>query len=118
MKKFRTSLIAAATAGAVALTAAPAMAEEDNGGGSSNLSSQVGDALNATESERDAFGSSKNLSSEEGESGEFTDLWYGASLSAAATIIGGVAYLVYPAVQDGAATFGIHLPDRAPLPFD
>lgn len=116
MKKIRNTAVALAAAGALTLTAAPAMAQDAQG--SANLSSQIGDALNATDAERDVFGSQKNLSSEDSDTSEFTEIWYATTLSAAAAVIGGVAYVVYPAVQDAASTFGFVLPDRAPLPFD
>ncbi|MFP7365441.1 hypothetical protein SFC07_06665 [Corynebacterium callunae] len=98
MAKFRTAAVALATAGALALTATPAMAQ-------SSASSDIGTASSATEYERDIWGSSKDLD----EVSDFGVAWYGYTLAITAAAAAGVVWANATNIENAAAQFGIHL---------
>ncbi|AGT06713.1 putative secreted membrane protein [Corynebacterium glutamicum MB001] len=102
MRKLRTASVALLTAGALALTATPAMAQSTTG---SSASSQVGDALGASDYERDIWGSSKDFD----DVTPFGSAWYGYTLAATAVAISGLVYANLPAIEQAAAQAGIKL---------
>lgn len=107
MRKFRNTLVAGVTAGALALTAAPAMAQEAPGSSISTGSSGLGNALGADDDQEAMFGFDKTGSSDvDG----IDKIMYGATVFSGVVIIGGIVYAVYPAIQDAAASVGIELP--------
>ncbi|MGO2640123.1 MAG: hypothetical protein ACTH98_05445, partial [Corynebacterium flavescens] len=86
MFKFRRSIAAVTAVAAISLAAPSAMAAPAPASSlSSNAtaSSKIGDALNASPSERGVFGSSKGEGAD-----TFTWLWYGYTLAATAGLIG------------------------------
>lgn len=102
MRKIRTSAVALLTAGALALTAAPAMAQSVEG---SSASSQVGTALGANDYERNIFGSSKDFD----EVTSFGQVWYGYTLLATAVAAAGVYFVNITNIENTAAAWGIEL---------
>lgn len=101
MLKFRRSIAAVTAVAAISLAAPSAMAAPaDNG----TLSSKVGDALNASPSERGVFGSSKGEGAD-----TFTWLWYGYTLAATAGLIGTAVALNADNIEQAAAAAGIDL---------
>ncbi|WP_211439587.1 hypothetical protein [Corynebacterium glutamicum] len=102
MRKLRTASVALLTAGALALTATPAIAQSSVG---SSASSQVADALEATEDERNIWGPSKDFD----EVSPFGSAWYGYTLAATAVAISGLVYANLPAIEQAAAQAGIKL---------
>ncbi|WLP87156.1 hypothetical protein Q9G90_00255 [Corynebacterium stationis] len=116
MRSIRKSLIAASTAAVVALSATPAFAQssddkkEENTGLSSSftLSSEIGDKLEATDSQRDVWGFEKNSS----EASKFDQLNYGYVIASAVALAGGAAAFAsqVPEVREIAEQFNIELP--------
>lgn len=102
MRKIRNSAVALLTAGALVLTAAPAMAQSSTG---SSASSEIGNALDATENERNIFGSSKNFD----EVSTFGQVWYGYTLAATAVAAAGLYYANISTIENTAAAWGIQL---------
>ena len=111
MRSLRNATVALATAGALALSVTPALAQESStsseGLSSNSLSSTVGENLNATEEQRNIFGSSKDLDETSG----FTQVWYGYTIAATVAAVAGGVALAYPQIQDVAAQNGIELPE-------
>ncbi len=109
MRSLRNATVALATAGALALSVTPAMAQESSEPelSSFSLSSTVAEDLGATEEQRNLFGSSKNLE----ETSDFGKLWYGYTIAATVAAVAGGVALAYPQIQDVAAQNGIQLPD-------
>ncbi|BAU97367.1 hypothetical protein N24_3105 [Corynebacterium suranareeae] len=106
MRKLRTASVALLTAGALALTAAPAIADESSVGSTgSSASSQVGDAFEANEYERNIWGSSKDFE----EVTPFGSAWYGYTIAATAVAAWGLAYANFSAIEQAAAQAGINL---------
>ncbi|PQM75279.1 hypothetical protein [Corynebacterium sp. J010B-136] len=117
MRSIRKSLIAASTAAVVALSATPAFAQSSNDENqkkdtslSSNfsLSSEIGDKLEATDSQRDVWGIEKNSS----EATKFDQLNYAYVIASAVALIGGGAAFAsqVPEVREIAEQFNIELP--------
>ena len=110
------SCCAASTAAVVALSATPAFAQssddkkEENTGLSSNftLSSEIGDKLEATDSQRDVWGIEKNSS----KASDFDKLNYGYVIASAVALAGGAAAFAsqVPEVREIAEQFNIELP--------
>ena len=98
MSKLRNASIALLTAGALTLTATPAMAQ-------SSGSSEVGNASSANEYERDIWGSSKNLD----EVSQFGVTWYGYTLAITAAAAAGLVWANATNIENAAAQFGITL---------
>lgn len=103
MRKIRTSAVALLAAGALVLTATPAMAQSSVGG--SSASSEVGDALGATDYERDIWGSSKDLDNVS----PFGKAWYLFTLASAGVATAGIIHQNIPAIEAAAAHWGIKL---------
>lgn len=121
MRNIRKSLVAAAAAGALALSgtsiataqsAEEQTAADQNTGSGLNLSSQIGTALEATDAEREVFGSEKGAPEGEAQAGTFTWLWYAYTLIATIGLVGAAGYIGWPTIQAAAETFGVSLPDR------
>lgn len=134
MRSIRTSLVAAATAAAVALSATPAFAENtpegsaqsanSDTGSSQNAqgsaknpsqpdssatgSSKIADELKATDSQRDVWGSSKNFD----DAIPFDQLTYVYVVGSVAALVGGAAAFASqtPQAQQLAEQFNIDLP--------
>ena len=117
MRSIRKSLVAASTAAVVALSATPAFAQSSNDENqkqetslSSNftLSSEIGDKLEATDSQRDVWGFEKNSSEASG----FDKLNYGYVIASAVALAGGAAAFAsqVPEVREIAEQFNIELP--------
>lgn len=102
MRKIRNSAIALLAAGSLALTATPAMAQSTSG---SSASSQVGNALGATEDERAIWGSAKDLDSVS----PFGQTWYLYTLAATGVAVAGILHANIPAIEAAAAQWGIEL---------
>ena len=116
MRSIRKSLIAASTAAVVALSATPAFAQssddkkEENTGLSSNftLSSEIGEKLGASDSQKGLWGIEKNSS----EATKFDQLNYAYVIASAAALIGGGAAFSSQVteVREIAEQFNIELP--------
>ena len=117
MRSIRKSLIAASTAAVVALSATPAFAQSSNDETqkqdtslSSNftLSSEIGDKLEATDSQKGLWGIEKNSS----EASDFDKLNYGYVIASAVALAGGAAAFAsqVPEVREIAEQFNIELP--------
>ena len=110
------SCCAASTAAVVALSATPAFAQssddkkEENTGLSSNftLSSEIGEKLGASDSQKGLWGIEKNSS----EATKFDQLNYAYVIASAAALIGGGAAFAsqVPEVREIAEQFNIELP--------
>ncbi len=105
MRKIRNSAIALLAAGSLALTATPAMAQSTSGSTGSSASSQVGNALGATEDERAIWGSAKDLDSVS----PFGQTWYLYTLAATGVAVAGILHANIPAIEAAAAQWGIEL---------
>ena len=117
MRSIPKSLIAASTAAVVALSATPVFAQSSDDDNqkqetslSSNftLSSEIGDKLEATDSQRDVWGFEKNSS----EKTKFDQLNYGYVIASAVALAGGAAAFAsqVPEVREIAEQFNIELP--------
>ena len=117
MRSIRKSLIAASTAAVVALSATPAFAQSSNDENqkqetslSSNftLSSEIGEKLDASDSQKGLWGIEKNSS----EATKFDQLNYAYVIASAAALIGGGAAFASqaPEVREIAEQFNIELP--------
>ena len=117
MRSIRKSLIAASTAAVVALSATPAFAQSSDDDNqkqgtslSSNftLSSEIGDKLEATDSQKGLWGIEKNSS----EASDFDKLNYGYVIASAVALAGGAAAFAsqVPEVRQLAEQFNIELP--------
>lgn len=123
MTSFRKAAVALATAGALTLSATPALAADttdttntgatntatanDSSTGSStgsSGSSNIGNALGASESEKGVWGSSKG----EGAT-TFGWIWYAYTLAATAAAIGGVVAYNADNIENAAAQFGVNI---------
>ena len=115
-KKLLCSCCAASTAAVVALSATPAFAQssddkkEENTGLSSNftLSSEIGEKLGASDSQKGIWGIEKNSSEASG----FDKLNYGYVIASAVALAGGAAAFAsqVPEVREIAEQFNIELP--------
>lgn len=107
MFKFRRSIAAVTAVAAISLAAPSAFAEPvDNG----TLSSKIGDALNASPSERGVWGSSKGADEATGaEPTPFSWLWYGYTIAATVGLIGSAIALNADNIENAAAAHGIDL---------
>ena len=117
MRSIRKSLVAASTAAVVALSATPAFAQSSDDDNqkqetslSSNftLSSEIGDKLEATDSQKGLWGIEKNSS----EASDFDKLNYGYVIASAVALAGGAAAFAsqVPEVREIAEQFNIELP--------
>ncbi len=116
MRSIRKSLIAASTAAVVALSATPAFAQssddkkEENTGLSSSftLSSEIGEKLGASDSQKGIWGIEKNSS----EASAFDKINYGYVIASAVALAGGAAAFAsqVPEVREIAEQFNIELP--------
>ena len=106
MRSIRTSAIALVTAGAVALSATPAMAQDGSTfNPNATISSEIGNALGASDSEKAIWGSSKGGN----DATTFGWIWYGYTLAVTAAAIAGGVNAAYPEIQKVAAQWGIQL---------
>lgn len=129
MRAIRTSLVAAATAAAVALSATPAIAAENDGssagssndsktatttdnGLSSNFSgsSQLGNLLDASDSQKNVWGIKKDWGNDD--TLAFDKLTYVYVISSLTALVGGAAAFAsqVPEVREIAEQFNIDLP--------
>ena len=117
MRSIRKSLVAASTAAVVALSATPAFAQSSNDETqkqetslSSNftLSSEIGEKLGASDSQKGLWGIEKNSS----EASDFDKLNYGYVIASAVALAGGAAAFAsqVPEVRQLAEQFNIELP--------
>lgn len=102
MRKIRNSAVALLAAGALVLTATPAMAQSSVG---SSASSEVGTALDATEDERNIWGSSKDLDAVS----PFGQAWYLYTLAATGVAVAGILHANIGNIEAAAAQWGIDL---------
>ena len=105
MRKIRNSAVALLAAGALVLTATPAMAQSTPGSTGSSASSQVGNALGATEDERAIWGSAKDLDSVS----PFGQTWYFYTLAATGVAVAGILHANIGNIEAAAAQWGIDL---------
>ena len=105
MRKIRTSAVALLTAGALALTATPAMAQSSVSSSGSSASSEIGSLLDATDEERALFGSSKDLASVS----PFGQVWYLYTLAATGVAAFGLVHANIANIEAAAAQWGIQL---------
>ena len=117
MRSIRKSLIAASTAAVVALSATPVFAQSSDDDNqkqetslSSNftLSSEIGEKLDASDSQKGLWGIEKNSS----EASDFDKLNYGYVIASAVALAGGAAAFAsqVPEVREIAEQFNIELP--------
>lgn len=105
MRKIRTSAVALLTAGSLALTVTPAIAQSAAISSGSSASSEVGTLLDATDDERAVWGSAKDFDSVS----TFGQIWYFYTLVATGAATFALVHANIANIEAAAAQWGIQL---------